>query len=336
MKKFFFSLVALMAATMSYAQSSLLATLSHEGNIQTFYGANALQQAHAAAQSGDVITLSEGSFNATNITKGITIRGAGMFQNDETKTYQTTLLGNFDINIADSTAQFTLEGIWHNGSIENKRFLKNPNFLKCRLKELRLASSGSQTAVNATLIHCRVNYLYLDAGVSSMQCFNCHLPNVLMEGLDQRGVFENCIIGLRDATNGGECIKYSTLRNCIIYQDYYLSYYLPSSNSLFNCYFIANADMNSDTPNIGCKKKLAYSDVFKTFTGSYDDSSNFELTDEAATTLLGTDGTQAGIYGGNMPYSPVPTSPQITKCNVAAKSTVDGKLSVDITVKGAE
>lgn len=331
MKKFFFSLVALMAATMSYAQSSLLATLSHEGNIQTFYGANALQQAHAAAQSGDVITLSEGSFNATNITKGITIRGAGMFLNDETKTYQTTLLGNFDINIADSTAQFTLEGIWHNEIINNKGFLKNPNFLKCRLRELRLASSAGQTAVNATLIHCRVIYLFLATGVSSMQCFNCHLTNVLMKDLNQRGVFENCIIGL-NRNNYGLYLIYSILRNCIIYGENLLS----SSNSLFNCYFIDKASMNSDTPNIGCKTGESYSYVFKTFTGSYDDSSNFELTDEAATTLLGTDGTQAGIYGGNMPYSPVPTSPQITKCNVAAKSTVDGKLSVDITVKGAE
>lgn len=331
MKKFFFSLVALMAATMSYAQSSLLATLSHEGNIQTFYGANALQQAHAAAQSGDVITLSEGSFNATNITKGITIRGAGMFQNDETKTYQTKLLGNFDINIADSTAQFTLEGIWHNESIYNKGFLKNPNFLKCRLMQLCLASSAGQTAVNATLIHCRVDYLYLTNGVSSMQCFNCNLyNNIYMNNLNQRGVFENCIIGLTG--DKSLYLKYSTLRNCIIFRNYFLS----SSNSLSNCYFIANASMDSGTPNIGCKTGLSYSYVFKTFTGTYDDSSNFELTDEAATTLLGTDGTQAGIYGGNMPYSPVPTSPQITKCNVAAKSTVDGKLSVDITVKGAE
>ena len=333
MKKLFFSLVALMAATMSYAQSSLLATLSHDGNIQTFYGANALQQAHAAAQSGDVITLSEGSFNATNITKGITIRGAGMFLNDETKTYQTQLLGNFDINIADSTAQFTLEGIWYDGSINNKGFLKNPNFLKCRLKQLSLAYSSGQTAVNATLIHCRVGYLYLVTGVSSIQCFNCHLSEVEMYDLNQRGVFENCIIGVKNLSDNGRYIKYSILRNCIFYRNNTFS----SSNSLFNCYFMESTGMQSGTPNIGCRTGLAYSYVFKTFTGApFSDNSNFELTDEAATKLLGTDGTQAGIYGGNMPYSPVPTSPQITKCNVAAKSTVDGKLSVDITVKGAE
>lgn len=61
-----------------------------------------------------------------------------------------------------------------------------------------------------------------------------------------------------------------------------------------------------------------------------------ELTDEAKTTYLGMDGKEVGLYGGNLPYDENPSNPQITKCNVAAKSTADGKLSVDIEVKGAE
>ena len=63
---------------------------------------------------------------------------------------------------------------------------------------------------------------------------------------------------------------------------------------------------------------------------------NFELTETAVATYLGNDGTQVGIYGGNLPYDENPTIPQITKCNVASKSTADGKLSVDIEVKAAE
>jgi len=83
------------------------------------------------------------------------------------------------------------------------------------------------------------------------------------------------------------------------------------------------------------------SSVFKTYnvTGynTYiNDSWSFELTETAAQTYLGTDGTQVGIYGGNLPYSEDPTIPKITKCNVASKSTADGKLSVDIEVKAAE
>ena len=66
------------------------------------------------------------------------------------------------------------------------------------------------------------------------------------------------------------------------------------------------------------------------------DSETFELTDEAKTKYLGTDGTEVGIYGGNLPFDPTPSNPQITKCNVASKSTADGKLSVDIEVRAAE
>ena len=85
----------------------------------------------------------------------------------------------------------------------------------------------------------------------------------------------------------------------------------------------------------------ALSDLFKTYSetssDSYiKDSDDFTLTDEAAAQYLGTDGTQVGIYGGNLPYNEEISIPQITKCNVASKSTADGKLSVDIEVKAAE
>lgn len=82
-----------------------------------------------------------------------------------------------------------------------------------------------------------------------------------------------------------------------------------------------------------------YAAFFKTYTGAslnYLDSQNFQLTEAAKTQYLGMDGTEVGIYGGSLPFDPVPSNPQITKCNVAAKSTADGKLSVDIEVKAAE
>ena len=66
------------------------------------------------------------------------------------------------------------------------------------------------------------------------------------------------------------------------------------------------------------------------------DNETYELTETAKATYLGTDGTQVGIYGGMLPFDTTPSNPRITKCNVAAKSTADCKLSVDIEVKAAE
>jgi len=68
----------------------------------------------------------------------------------------------------------------------------------------------------------------------------------------------------------------------------------------------------------------------------YSDDNEYKLTEAAKGLIKGTDGTEVGIYGGNLPYAPTPTNPQISKFNVAAKTTADGKLSVDIEVKSAE
>ena len=83
--------------------------------------------------------------------------------------------------------------------------------------------------------------------------------------------------------------------------------------------------------------RAGFPSIFKTHNSyGYNDSELFTLTETAKAKYLGTDSKQVGIYGGNLPYEEDPTTPQITKCNVAAKSTADGKLSVDIEVKAAE
>lgn len=72
MKKLLLAVVSIMFATTSFAQNALVASLSHEGDVTYFYGGKALQQAvEAAAESGDTINLSGGSFEASDITKAI-------------------------------------------------------------------------------------------------------------------------------------------------------------------------------------------------------------------------------------------------------------------------
>ncbi len=75
------------------------------------------------------------------------------------------------------------------------------------------------------------------------------------------------------------------------------------------------------------------SSVFKTYNGVDNFSFNelYELTDEAKAMYIGSDGTQIGLYGG-MGFDLVPSTLQITKCEVAPRSTSDGKLSVSIEV----
>ena len=157
---------------------------------------------------------------------------------------------------------------------------------------------------------------------------------------------DNCIVKWDYASDGShdgpEDVPNSYYKNCIL-QLTGGPGEITSSCVAYNCIGLGNSRIfaNMLSKNSTNKYVSSLSDVFKTDRATNSDtyiidSETFELTDEAKTKYLGTDGTQVGLYGGNLVYDENPTTPQITKCNVASKSTADGKLSVDIEVKAAE
>lgn len=328
MKKLFLSLVAVMAATVSFAQSSLLATLSHEGTISTYYGASALRDAHAAATNGDIITLSSGSFTAVDITKGITIRGAGMdIDNDP-----SIIVGDFKINTqGDVTDRLNIEGIYHNHTITIDNTFANSTFLKDRFYKITYGNTSS-TIQNLTLIHCKVVDRIVVRNKSSVSFVNCFIANPTSLNLATCYYeFTNSIIRINSFHYN--YFGTSSFKNCILASDEGGSP-LHESAAAINCIGIGLGDLFSKISNTTNVVK-SYADVFVSFTGKYNDDETFEL-NERGKTFKGTDDAEVGIYGGNLPFDATPSNPQITKCNVAAKSTADGKLSVDITVNGAE
>ena len=340
MKKLFLSIIAGLTAVATYAQNSLLATLSHEGEISTYYGAVALRDAYNAASHGDIITLSSGTFLATNIEKAVTIRGAGMMPDTVNNILPTILSGDFTINIPDSieSSRLTMEGLYHNHTI-NISNLNNATFLKNRLAKVTYSTNGSRLR-NLTFIHCFVTSGFYLPEESSASCINSYIHGATSRsGESSNFEFTNCVIINHDPLLID--IKTSMFVNCLVYSTYGYSDYdlIHGSCSAYNCvgrtkHGYALFSNIPNTTNTQLSGEL--STLFKTYDGTYNDNETFELTDEAKTKYLGSDGTQVGIYGGNLPFSVTPTNPQITKCNVAAKSTADGKLSVDIQVSAAE
>ena len=323
MKKLLSFFLVLVCAMSSFAQTSLMATLNHEGTISTFYGVNALRQAHAAAVSGDVITLSSGTFLSTDITKAVTIRGAGM---DVSKAYDivnepTVLGGDFNIKIpAEDTGRLTLEGIFHNENIffyEGQ--VKNALFLKSRFKSIY--GSASCKVQDLTVLNCRFSESISVSGSAQF------LNSVVAYFSDGYMSFSHCVI-----LNGNTNNKGNQYKNCIICSEHSVS---PSS-SAYNNLFIANqGNILNYVPN-NTNLRVPTSDERFAYLRGYDDSKDYKLTDQNRNVLNATDGGEIGIYGGSLPYSAIPTNPQITKFNVASKTTADGKLSVDIEVKSGE
>lgn len=307
-----------------------MATLNHEGTISTFYGVNALKQAHAAAVSGDVITLSSGTFLSTDITKAVTIRGAGM---EVTKAYDivnepTVLGGDFNIKIpAEDTGRLTLEGIYHNGSLWfSEGQVKNALFLKSRFNIIN--QSGYAKIQDLTVLNCRISSVIRVGSGNSAQFLN----SVVKDFNDGYMSFSHCVI--LDSYNLDK--SGNEYKSCIICKGNRNDYSVSSSSSAYNNLFITDiTDILSNVPN-NTNLRVPTSDERFAYLRGYDDSKDYKLTDQNRDVLKATDGGEIGIYGGSLPYSAIPTNPQITKFNVASKTTADGKLSVDIEVKSGE
>lgn len=325
-KKFFLVMLALMmCGANALAQSPLMATLSHDGKISTFYGSSAFQQAHAAAANGDVITLSSGSFAGENITKAVTIRGASMEVDTVHAIEPTVLTGNFNINIADSVTNIlTMEGIFHNQEI-NVANLKNAMFLKCRFNKFSYVFSGSSVMKDLNFINCRIANSFLGNGNGSASFINTVAKGITSSSNSGHYSLINSIVF-------GSDVKNSEFKNCIL-----VEISSRTDNSYYNNLFIID-DTNAlnSIPNTTNVRVPKNDERIANLLGDYSDSNPYTLTEEANNILKGTDGTEVGIYGGSIPYDATPTNPRITKFEVAQKTTADGKLSVDIEVNGGE
>lgn len=353
MKKLFTLLAMLTCVVVSYAQNNLVATLNHGETVSIYYGAKALQEAHAAAAHGDVITLSSGSFDAVNITKAITLRGAGMQTRLDSinSVSPTALLGDFCIQIADSTTEkLAIEGIAHNKTITIKGTMDGAQFIKSRLQNVVLDNTAK--LLNGCILHCKIIEKLDLTKESNCSFIGSYIYRCISDGATLQ--FMNCIVktygwysqGNRDFTATLSTFSSSSFFNCVLigFNQLYESQEasrennkLPASAYAYNCVAMNTfQDINCFT-NISnsTNRSSTYDVVFAYFKGTYSDDITFALTDSAKTTFLGTDGTQVGIYGGSFPFDPTVSVPQITKFEVAKQSTADGKLNVNIEVNAA-
>ena len=325
MKKMFLSLVATMIATVSFAQTNVVATLTHGDEITMFYGGFALREAHAAATNGDIINLSGGAFQSVKITKALSIRGTGV--NDSNPTFIT---GDFDVEIpSDVTERLSFEGCRIPNNITIKGSLTNAYFMKNDIQHIDIYNSETKM-IHGLFANCNV-YGFALWGKSDVQFINSHVEDFdNYEENKATASFINCVIRPYDG-DYAQCIRSSLLTSCILYWTGYNSYSLPSTSSAINCVAVGNGSYAAFR-DVVSKQNCQYADM-----DIFQDSNVWnDLTNEAKAKYIGNDGTPVGMYGGILPFNLIPTYPQITKMNVANKTTADGKLSVEIEVSAAQ
>lgn len=322
MKKLFLSLVAaMMAATATFAQNTLVATLTHGSDVTMYYGTYALRDAYNAAVSGDVINLSGGAFQAVNIEKAVKLRGTGIDAANPTYINNT-----FSVNIPSTdTGRLEVEGIRITSPFSMMGSFSNPYFLKCQIPYVQFYDSPN--IKNALFANCKTGFVL--NGTSTVQVINCVINGIITYN-SASSTLVNCLITPHNGCRLDLLIN-SHLMNCIINFQQNESYNLPSTSIATNCVSVNNGYnvFVASEANSGNTWGVSYTDMFE-------NAETFELTDAAKKKYLGTDGTQVGIYGGMLPYTSTPSYPQITKMNVANKTTADGKLSVEIAVSAAQ
>lgn len=324
MKKVLLAVVGIMFAATSFAQNALVASLSSGEDVTYYYGVSALQQAVAAAQSGDIINLSGGTFNATNITKAITIRGAGI--DSSSPTY---IAGDFSIEIpSEDTNRLMMEGIRCVNNVTYSGTFSNPYFIKCQFYSLR-NYTGSNAVTNIMIANCKVTNDFAVGGTCSAYLVNSFIKQP--DTNDSSSITaQNCLI-TRYPVRG---LINSNWTNCIFYGCSYPDQ-LPNSNTARNCINVKNHYdvFGALSEHTGCSSTIyEYNEVFKDFDGTYTDEQTFELTDAFKEAFKGTDGLEIGLYGGLQPYNSTPSYPLITKMNVDKQTATDGKLGVTIEV----
>jgi hypothetical protein len=330
-----FGLLLVAVGTKNALAQNLVATLQHGDSISMYYGASALAQAHNAAQTGDIITLSSGTFNPTTLTKAITLRGAGCCM-DTVTGINPTIIGDpyntMEVNISDEEHTLIVEGIWAKVKYS---CLKNSKFIKCNLTPLFQNSSyNSPTLQNAQFVDCMVDAQgRISSNSTNIQFTNCYVRVNNYDCTASKNVsFLNSVVKI-----SGTPIEVMAV-NSIFYNGGILIPTINASASLFhNCVSIRINGLFDDQSNTTNLEMDSYSDVFETYDGNDNVLSGtiterFILNSDFATSFLGNDGTEVGLYGGLAPYNPRPNYMVLKQCNVASQSTVDNKLSVEIQV----
>ncbi len=346
MKKLFLSLVAIMISTVIFAQSKLVATLTHGDQVTMFYGNSAFNAAHDAAESGDVIMLSGGEFTSFTLTKAITVRGTGIDAAIPTRIMNYGMV----ISIPETDEnKLSIEGVTFGDLLQIGGSFSSPVFLKCKFNSVVLYDDynnrNNMSIQNAQFVNCIVSGSFNPYGSSTVQMAHCYIENFSNEPDNSTKIlFQNSII----KGNFPSFYKSSFINSILVTYNNGSDANLPAETVAMNCsallyyyyggslhYLNANPYSNMQGSEIDCGT-TTFENLFVSYKGEFSNSETFELTDDAKTTFLGTDGTQIGLYGGQYPYSPVPSYPRFTKFNVAKQATADDKLSVEIEVSGAE
>lgn len=326
------TLLIAIATTMTINAQTI--ALHSSTGVQIIKGNTALATAYTAAQSGDTLYLSGGSFiPPAAFDKQLMIFGAGHYQDSTLATGKTFINGT--VTLSENADLFYLEGVEISG-----------NF----------SITTNHSVNNITIKRCKINGNFDALGNLSNPTSNLSLiGNVLINRLNleniQNALLSNNIISNTFQNSNGNMITNNIImghigyylflgnnntlnNNIILWEDYNADVF--GSGNVFNnnLYVEPTPNYGATATNIGNYTGILQSAIFVDQTGTvFNYAHDYHL--QSPTTYLGTDGSQVGIYGGAFPYKEgaVPLNPHIQVKNIAPTTDANGNLQIQIQVE---
>ena len=330
-----------MSMTSVYADQHS-AMLQQGDSIALFYGADALNQAYAVADSGAVITLSKGDFTGLSIDKSITLIGYYGFSDQPAE--GTVIAGDVTI----TANKVTVDGIRITGT------LILGDISNCIIRHSGLnkfgASDNSKMHVNTILDQSYVKETILKSLCEKgkdlvIKNSTVRTQNSQIDNPDNPVYFTNNVIYMLDGNYATTdyMLPYAVyVNNIIVYNGFsngegdgkssVLSQRYPSTY-INNGWCRGSYNSYNQTRSYGTTASVV-DDVqidLKNILSGSDQTYNVPYPTYPNDPGLGSDGTPRGPLGGSG-FTDRPSIPRIISREIGVNPDVEGKLNVKITV----
>lgn len=335
------------------AQTEVLsATLQQGDKTSVFYGPDAFTDAiKLVKDSTDVINLSSGKFNSLTINKACIIYGAGFERDEEKNVYPTIvdrmiikpdLVPNDEGNMVNKEGALDglyIEGVYFSecnfsGNNETISNISNILIKRCYLGRLTFFYSGMNSCpFDSKVINCIIGQLNHFPNAVNFGVYNSIIERATcaQDIYNKDVIIKNCIIF---STNNYGCVYKDNIFMSNSTGDFYdaeeTASFVSHNIAIRSDYFDkidASRNINNWTgkPSIG---------IFGEDIGNkYDSKYTYKLKEGNASIYIGSDGKEVGLYGGEYPFTKIPSNPQILSKEVDVQTTTEGKLKVSVKIE---
>ena len=317
MKKTIYAIaMMLMTGISAFSQAEDTKVILQSGAATTIYDGTNISTAISAAKKGDILYLSEGTYDSFTIDKEILVRGVGE---------NTWIEGDVTIAIPNNATltQAVLEGVNVSGTINITQPATNLIIRNTKVMDVKVNGALSNGLIDRCWITGTFNmnnntddttvknskvFMISAGSLTYNKCtfLNCNIAH--RANATTAAVFTNCIIGGINGWrndihyNGLGTMESSVFTNTLFNTS---GGSIGSSSSQTNCYFVDDSSGACDENTL--ENRFPFNDY------------------------KGTDGTDVGVYGGTTPFTLDPQVPKVTESTFTVDTNTN-KLKVELKV----